>query len=956
VRKLFATAILTMILGMFGAPLAAQNTPPVYLFLLEGRGEPVGTIHVFSVNTSTGVLTEVPGSPFNAGLIPQSLVVDPTGRFLYVANQESTDVTAFSINASTGALTALPGSPVFIGSAPEAVAVDPTGRFLYVSASSAQGQSIFEFAIDPVAGVLTPGQSSPQAGLYATSITFGPLGQYVYLSTGSPGPGSSNPITICTMDFASGALTPIGASQPAAGGSSTAAVSPGGNFLFSVDSVTSSLDAFAIGSAGTSLTEVTGSPYPVPLYPYSLVVHPSGNFLYVVNENQPYQTNDQPSQYDGSISAFTIDPGSGELAAVTGSPFAAGINPLAVVVDPTGSFAYATSTVYSQGYTGAAQISGYSISSSTGALTPFPGTPWTDSGSVPSTGAQLAISPGFAGTLNPAPMLSSLVPSSATATGTAFTLQVNGADFVPGATVYFEGQPRVTTFVDSTQLNAAILANDLDNGGTAVMFVFNPAPGGGASTSLAFSIFNPLPVISSLSPTSVTAGTGGADVIVTGTGFVTSSVVDFNGQPLQTIFIGTTSVEGVISASLIATPGTATITVANPSNGLPGGGTSNAFQLAVVAPVAPLAATSISPTSATAGSPAFTLTVNGSGFVTASQVSFNLNSVSTTFVSSSQLTATIPASAITTPGSAYVIVTNPGGFATPPLSFAINNPQAGIGAVSPSSSPVGSPALMLSVTGSGFLPGTPGVVGSQVLVNGMARQTTFVSSTLLQATLLASDLAQAGTLILTVVNPLSGGSTPPGVQFAVTDYSIVPPSNIPPITAGQTANIPLTISPMDGAFSLPVTLSVATSTPLPVDATGVFAPSATVTPGGSGQTVTLSIQTAPHTAQSTVRWPRGPNRAVPVACILGMALIMASILKRTSPFAARRAVPQLLFVLLLLAAAGLAACGAVGTGSEAPTPPPTNTATGTPAGSYKITITAVSSGTSHSATFTLTVM
>ena len=90
-RKLFATAILTMILGMFGAPLAAQNTPPVYLFLLEGRGEPVGTIHVFSVNTSTGVLTEVPGSPFNAGLIPQSLVVDPTGRFLYVANQESTD-------------------------------------------------------------------------------------------------------------------------------------------------------------------------------------------------------------------------------------------------------------------------------------------------------------------------------------------------------------------------------------------------------------------------------------------------------------------------------------------------------------------------------------------------------------------------------------------------------------------------------------------------------------------------------------------------------------------------------------------------------------------------------------------------------------------------------------------------------------------------------------------------
>lgn len=954
-RKLLATAILTMVLGMFGASLPAQNAPAVYLFLLEGRGEPVGTIHVFSVNTAMGALTEVPGSPFNAGLIPQSMALDPTGRFLYVANQESTDVTAFSINGSTGALTELPGSPVSIGSPPVALAVDPTGNFLYVSASGAQGQAIFEFAIDPVAGVLTPGQSSPQAGLFATSITFGPLGEYVYLSTGAPDQGSSNPITICAMDFASGTLTPIGTSQPAAGGSSTATVSPGGNFLFSVDSVTSSLDAFAISSGGASLTEITASPYSVPFNPYSLVVHPSGNFLYVVNENQPYQTNDQPSQYDGSISAFTIDPGSGALTAVTGSPFGAGINPLAVVVDPTGSFAYTTSTVYSQGYTGAAQILGYSISPSTGALTPFPGAPWTDSGSVPSTGAQLAISTGFNGTLNPAPQLSSLLPSSTTATGTPFSLQVNGANFVPGATVYFEGQPRVTTFVNATQLDAAILGSDLDNGGTAAVLVFNPAPGGGTSNSIVFSIFNPIPVISSLSPTSIPAGTGGAIVVVAGTGFVTSSVIDFNGQPLQTIFISTTSVEGVIPASLIATPGTATITVANPSNGLPGGGTSNALPLAVVTPIAPLALTSISPTSATAGSPTFTLTVNGSGFVAASQVSFNLNPVSTTFISSSRLTAAIPASAITTAGSAYVIVTNPGGFATAALNFAINNPQAGVAAISPPSLPVGSSELTLTVTGFGFLSGTPGVVGSQVLVNGNARGTTFVNSTALQAVLLPSDLAQAGTLSITVVNPLSGGVTPQGVQFAVTDYSIIPPASIPPITAGQTANIPLAISPMDGAFSLPVTLNISTSTPLPVGATGAFSPSTPVTPGATGQTVTLSIQTEPHTVQSMVRWPRVPNPGVPIACILGIALAVAAISKRSPTVATRRAVPQLLFVLLLAAAFGLASCGAVGSETPPASPPP-NATTGTPAGNYKITVTAVSGGTSHSATFTLTVM
>src|ERR1019366_6027612 len=117
-------------------------------------------------------------------------------------------------------------------------------------------------------------------------------------------------------------------------------------------------------------------------------------------------------QYDGSISAFSIDPGTGALTPVGGSPFSAGINPASMVVDPTGHFAYASPTTYTTGYLGYATILGFSINSSTGALTPFSSPAWMQTLQY-SDGYRLAISHGPTGTSNPVPMISSLSPSSA---------------------------------------------------------------------------------------------------------------------------------------------------------------------------------------------------------------------------------------------------------------------------------------------------------------------------------------------------------------------------------------------------------------------------------------------------------------------------------------------------------------------------------------------------------------
>jgi hypothetical protein len=94
---------------------------------------------------------------------------------------------------------------------------------------------------------------------------------------------------------------------------------------------------------------------------------------------------------------------------------------------------------------------------------------------------------------NPVPTLSGFSPNSATAGGAAFTLTVNGANFVAGSAVLWNGGGRPTTIVGETQLRADILASDIGAPGTANVSVFNPAPGGGTSGALPFVIANPTP-------------------------------------------------------------------------------------------------------------------------------------------------------------------------------------------------------------------------------------------------------------------------------------------------------------------------------------------------------------------------------------------------------------------------------------------------------------------------------
>ncbi len=93
---------------------------------------------------------------------------------------------------------------------------------------------------------------------------------------------------------------------------------------------------------------------------------------------------------------------------------------------------------------------------------------------------------------NPVPFIDlPIVPTAAVPGGLGFTLTVNGAGFVSGSVVNWNGSPRTTTFVSAGRITAAILASDIATASTASITVSNPTPGGGASNVSYFEVTTP---------------------------------------------------------------------------------------------------------------------------------------------------------------------------------------------------------------------------------------------------------------------------------------------------------------------------------------------------------------------------------------------------------------------------------------------------------------------------------
>jgi hypothetical protein len=185
---------------------------------------------------------------------------------------------------------------------------------------------------------------------------------------------------------------------------------------------------------------------------------------------------------------------------------------------------------------------------------------------------------------NPAPTINSLSPS-AVALGAigldGFTLTVSGSNFVSLSTVEWNGSRRQTEFISSTGLHAQINFADVQNAGSVLVSVVTPSPGGGTSNVLSFSIVSQnqvhAPIIVSLYPNSVPAGSGTFTLQVHANWSTDSSIVEWNGSPRPTSNIG--GLQAQISAEDVTSAGYAQVTVLTPG---PGGGTSNTAQFQIL--------------------------------------------------------------------------------------------------------------------------------------------------------------------------------------------------------------------------------------------------------------------------------------------------------------------------------------------------------------------------------------
>jgi len=496
-----------------------------------------------------------------------------------------------------------------------------------------------------------------------------------------------------------------------------------------------------------------------------------------------------------------------------------------------------------------------------------------------------------------------LAPTTASATagpGNPMPLRVRGHGFMAGgcgvgSCVRWEGSPRQTRFVNDKELEADIPLSDL-SGGKVVPITVEQSPGGAVSNALPFTVTVASPSLASLSPSSAAAGSPAFDLTVNGSSFTTQTVVRWNGQDRMTTFVSTSQLRARISAADVAAQATIPVRVFNP---LPGAGASNSVNFSVTVALAP----------------------------------FNDN-----FVNAAPILLTPFASTVNSVGA----------------TTEINDPAPGCVAGAPGLVNDGrakSVWYRFTPTGNGTINvDTLGSTYDTILLAVTGEPGGFVEVG-------CNDDGELGSLehsqILNL--PVTAGIT---YHFMVTDYegvggsttfnltaSLVPPYTLASnpdsvtISAGQTAEYTLTITPQAGGFAGAIALNCAG---LPSLSSCAFNPPS-VTLDTQAVEVRLRISTtAPALA------PPAPQAGEPLwlryLMWLALPLLLASLwlLRRKKKLAAAAAMLLLMAVLAL----HQMGCGGGGGGGGRP---------GTPPGTYTIVVSAISGAIQQTLNLTLTV-
>jgi 6-phosphogluconolactonase (cycloisomerase 2 family) len=316
-RDRIAVASLLSLAGAGDASVAA----PRFAYAVNAYD---ATISQFVVDGSTGQLRHNGWAA--TGRFPSCIVVHPSGKFAFVAEQTGMKISVYDINPTNGRLTPIKGSPFDSKQvSPFWAVTDPEGKFLFIAGRNSN--NIAAMAIDPQTGALSNVEGSPYpGGELPRSVAIHPSGKFVYMAS-----INHDAINGYRVDSATGTLKPVPGSPIAAGDAPQyMRIHSNGKLLFLSNWNDRDISVFAIDEVNGALTKKNRVPLAEGVYPFGLGMAPGGRFLYVAN-------------WFGGTLAFSVNAGSGELTPVPNSPFASkGGLPVQVELDPAGTNAYVT--------------------------------------------------------------------------------------------------------------------------------------------------------------------------------------------------------------------------------------------------------------------------------------------------------------------------------------------------------------------------------------------------------------------------------------------------------------------------------------------------------------------------------------------------------------------------------------------------------------------------------------
>jgi 6-phosphogluconolactonase (cycloisomerase 2 family) len=294
---------------------------------------------VIRVDVETGALELVPGSPFAPGNPFFGVVAHPSGHSIYTLSRGK--VWSFNVDPVVGTLSLLEPTLPFDTGGLGAIAMTPSGRFLYALSET----SVAAFSVDPASGSLraVPGSPFPSDARDSQgAVGVDPSGRFLVITHRSD---VLMGVTVLSINGDTGALLPATrVLTPAGLLPGRVAFTPSGKFLYVLSyesdaGLGSEVWGFALGPTG-ELSLLPGTPLPTRpgassrSFPKAVAVTPTGNYLLVTNDTLP----------SAFVSAFRIDPSTGTLTAVSGSPFSVAITSAEdLLIDPSGRYAYISS-------------------------------------------------------------------------------------------------------------------------------------------------------------------------------------------------------------------------------------------------------------------------------------------------------------------------------------------------------------------------------------------------------------------------------------------------------------------------------------------------------------------------------------------------------------------------------------------------------------------------------------